>query len=313
MGLSIQYRFTSVACEFAAVDVDAGVIRGVSVISVGPAKGHALNIDMTTLEQVKACAETYTNGLKVKMDHAGDAGDIIGFLSGFRIEGDKLLADLTLLKSSRFREYVLELATTIPDTFGLSIAFSGPVETKDKQRMARCAEIYSADLVSEPAANPTGLFEAKPATTSGDNLEQKQTKPIIKMEDPKKEDPIAALTAALAALSARLSKLETPEAPVVPEDKPEEMAAKLAQVAELAAENALKKFAAKLGTPPAAPSAEAKTPESKDTPKAFEVLVREHAKYGEDKQFAISDAVTKHPKAHAEYLERVRGGEVILF
>jgi len=311
MGEPTKIRFELRASEFAAVDAEAGIIRGVSVIAIGAAKGHGIEIDLTTLEQVKTCAETYANGLKVKMTHDGDAGDIVGFLSAFRIEGDKLLADLTLLKSSRFRDYVLELAATIPDTFGLSIAFSGPVETKGKTRLARCAEIYSADLVSEPAANPTGLFEAKPATTSGDKPEQKPNQ-ITKMEDDKKEDPIAALAAVVAALSARLSKLETPDAPAA--EKPAEDAdAKLSRVADEAAQNAFKLFAAKFGTPPAAPSAEGKAPEKNETPKKFEELVRSHPKYSENKTFAIGEMVAAHPQAHADYVGRCKSGEVILF
>jgi len=150
----------------AGIDAGRGVIRGVSVITAGTAKGHGIQVDLTTLAQVKACAETYANGLKVKMNHAGGAEDIVGFLSAFRIEGDKLLADLTLLKSSKHREYVLEIAQTIPDTFGLSIAFSGPTESRGEMRFARCSEIYSADLVSEPAANPTGLFSKSKTTGS---------------------------------------------------------------------------------------------------------------------------------------------------
>lgn len=145
----------------AKIDVGKGIIYGVSVITSGTAKGHGVQVDAMTLEQVKACAETYARGLKVKMTHQGDAGDIVGFLTDFRIAGCKLLADLTLLKTSRFRDYVLEVAETIPDTIGLSIAFSGPTETIGELRFARCTEIYSADLVSEPAANPTGLFSTR--------------------------------------------------------------------------------------------------------------------------------------------------------
>jgi hypothetical protein len=303
MGEPTHARFELRMSEFAAVDAAAGVIRGVSVISIGEAKGHGLQIDRTTLEQVQACAKSYQNGLKVKMSHGGDAGDIVGFLSAFRIEGDKLLADLTLLKSSRFRDYVIELASTIPDTFGLSIAFSGPVETKDKTRFARCAEIYSADLVSEPAANPTGLFEAKPAPASSDKPDENKNKTTITMEQ---KEQLAALQATIDALSARLARLETPA-------KPEDLTAKFEQVAELAAEKTFKAFAAKFGTPAAAPSAEA-TPPAPVAAKTFEVLVREHKDYKDNKQFAITDTVAKHAKEHADYLARVhKGGDVIVF
>lgn len=140
------------------IDASSGVITGVSVITVGAAKGHGVYVDATTLQQVKECAEKYTGGVKVKMNHSGGAGDIIGYLQKFRIDGKKLIADFFLLRASPHRAYVLEIAKTIPDTFGLSISFSGPREKRGEQSFARCTEIYSADLVSEPAANPSGLF-----------------------------------------------------------------------------------------------------------------------------------------------------------
>jgi cytochrome c556 len=313
---AVNTRFYLRATQFAAIDADAGVIRGVSVIAIGEARGHDVEIDATTLQQVKTCAETYANGLKVKMSHAGDAGDIIGYLSNFRIEGDKLFADLTLLKSSRFRDYVVELAETIPDTFGLSIAFSGPIETKEKTRLARCTEIYSADLVSEPAANPTGLFEAKPAPNSGDNPDQKlNNKTKTQMADTtteEKPDAMSALAAAVTALSERLSKLESNFPTDDNKGEDAEMSAKLEQVAELSAEKALKLFAAKLGTAPTAPSSEAKRP-ADEGEKKFEEIVRSHPKYSENKALAIAETVATQPKAHAAYLDRCKSGEVIMF
>lgn len=156
-----------------SIDTTAGVIYGVSVITEGEAKGHGLKIDSTTLSQVKATAANFAGGLKVKMNHSGGAGDIIGFLKNFRIAGKKLVADLHLLKASPHRQYVLEIAESIPDTFGLSIAFSGVPESVSGTRFARCSEIYSADLVSEPAANPTGLFSAKSGQTFEEICAQK--------------------------------------------------------------------------------------------------------------------------------------------
>ena len=54
-----------------AIDAEAGVIRGVSLITKGPALGHGVMIDEKTLEQVKKAAEQYAGGLKVKLDHSG--------------------------------------------------------------------------------------------------------------------------------------------------------------------------------------------------------------------------------------------------
>lgn len=111
------------------------------------------------LDQLKACAETYAGGLKVKLDHSGGAGDIVGAIRNFRIDGNQLRGDLHLLTSSARRAYVLELASTMPGSFGLSVSFSGPTQLgQDGQSYARCTEIYSCDLVNEPAANPGGLF-----------------------------------------------------------------------------------------------------------------------------------------------------------
>ena len=77
-----------------AVDRDAGMLRGVSVITEGEAKGHALQIDAKTLEQVKACAETYADGLRVKMDHHTGIDAMVGVLKNFSIDGAQLRADM---------------------------------------------------------------------------------------------------------------------------------------------------------------------------------------------------------------------------
>ena len=303
------FRFSAHLAAFAAIDASAGVIRGVSVITEGDAKGHGMRVDATTLEQVKACAAEYRGGLKVKMTHQGDAGDIVGYLTAFRIEGEKLLADLHLLKTSPHREYLLELAATIPDTFGLSISFAGPVEERDGQAFARCTEIYSADVVSEPAANPTGLFSVTPTPAPAD---AGQPQPTHSMED-KKPDPMAELKAAVDSLTARLSKLESAAAPAAPApDAEKEMSAKLEKVAELAAQNALKTFAAQFGTPPTAPSA-AKDVEPKKTEKKFEELVREHPDYSKSKKSALAAVIKANPAAYADYNQRVKSGEVIMF
>ena len=243
------------------IDAEAGVIRGVSLISEGPALGHGVMVDARTLQQVKAAAEQYEGGLKVKLDHNSGAGDIIGYVDGLRIEGKKLLGDLNLLKNSPHRGYVLEIAEKIPDTFGLSIAFSGPVEMSgDKKTMLqRCSEIYSVDLVSEPAANAEGLFERRMKsfqTESGTTPEEAKTKNKIAMNDDVKKEIAGMIESAMMAMGERLSKLEAgmPK----PEDKPAAMSAKNDEVqlaAKQAAEAALKEFAKTIGAPaaPAAP------------------------------------------------------------
>lgn len=150
-------------------------IEGVSVLTTGMAKGHKLQIDHTTLEQVMECANSFKSGVKVNENHGAGIGDIVGKLTNFRIDesGEKLLADLTFLKSRKDRaDYYLDLAREIPESFGISISFSGQSDDSGSEfELARCQELYSADLVQHPAANPTGLFSADSVCVSVDKKE----------------------------------------------------------------------------------------------------------------------------------------------
>ena len=177
------------------------IIEGVSIISVGEAKGHGLFVDDITLQEVKACAESYAGGVKVNLDHGAGIKDIVGFCDNFRIVGGKLVADLNLLETAEKRAYVLEIASRMPDTFGISIAFSGPVREKDGRSFASCTELYSADLVQTPAANPTGLFSftAKSVDTSAKEMIDDKNK----MEDSEED------TVSISDIIERLSALET--------------------------------------------------------------------------------------------------------
>jgi len=137
----------------------AAIVSDVSVITTGEAKGHNVLIDGTTLRQVKACLDSKPSGAKVKCDHWTGFSNIVGTLRDARISGDRVRADLHLLKEHDKRDLILELAEAQPDTFGFSIAFVGSREKgKDGNQYARVSQLKSVDLVDEPAANPTGLF-----------------------------------------------------------------------------------------------------------------------------------------------------------
>ena len=167
-----QHTYESKTAFFPSkIDKEMGIIRGVAMMTVGPAIGHTYKsddgkvyevfIDQTTLEQIKACAETYKGGVKVKADHKSGIFAVTGYLRDFRIEADVLRADLYVLSTDENRDKLLEMAATIPDTFGLSVFTVGPYEVKNGIALDRCVEILSCDLVTEPAANPAGLFERK--------------------------------------------------------------------------------------------------------------------------------------------------------
>ena len=304
------------AASAGVIDAQTGIIRGVSLITKGPALGHGVMIDSTTLEQVKKAAEQYAGGLKVKLDHSGGAGDIVGYIDTLRIEGEKLLGDLHLLESSVHRAYILEIAERIPDTFGLSIAFSGPSEkSADKlTTLQRCSEIYSVDLVSEPAAN-AGLFARKLKQLQSDESEQPEAKIEIElpMNDEMKKAIEGMIQSAMMSMNDKLAKLEAALPPPV-EEKPAAMSAQTEVVqlaANAAALAAVKEFAKSFGAP-AAPIASAEAPKPAAQAQKFEDVVAAKAtELKGDKSSAISFAVKNHAELYAAYRARVQGGELV--
>ena len=303
------------AASTGAIDAEAGVIRGVSLITKGPALGHGVMIDDKTLEQVKTAAEQYAGGLKVKLDHASGAGDIIGYIDTLRIDGEKLLGDMHLLQNSPHRDYILEIAQRIPDTFGLSIAFSGPSEkSADKlTTLQRCSEIYSVDLVSEPAANPSGFFARKLKLQIAE-VEQPSAEIEIKL--PMNEEMIkqieGMIQSAMMSMHDKLAKLESALPPI--EEKPAAMSAQN-EVVQLAANTAalaaVKEFAKSFGAP-AAPVASAEAPKPVVQAQKFEEIVAAKAlELKGDKSAAISFAIKNHADLYVAYRARVQGGEIV--
>jgi hypothetical protein len=153
------------------VDREAGIIRGAAVITGGvTARGHDLEVDDKTLEQIVTCGNT-KGRVQVKLNHKDPQAlqSICGYLEGFRREGDKVVADWHLLKSHEEYDKLMERAERMPDCFGLSAAFAGPPKgekLKSGKAAARCEELLAVDCVAMPAANPQGLFEAKLATVN---------------------------------------------------------------------------------------------------------------------------------------------------
>lgn len=301
-----------------AIDAEAGVIRGVSLITKGPALGHGVMIDEKTLEQVKKAAEQYAGGLKVKLDHSGGAGDIVGYIDALRIDGDKLLGDLHLLQSSPHRSYILEIAQRIPDTFGLSIAFSGPSEKSADglKTLQRCSEIYSVDLVSEPAANPSGFFARKLKELQEGEVGQDEAK--IKMEypmnDEMKKEIEGMIQSAMMAMGDRVAKLESAIPSEKEEDKPAAMSAQNEAVqlaANAAALAAIKEFSKSFGAP-SAPVASAEVSAPAVAAQKFEdVVAAKSVELKGDKSAAIAFSIKNHSDLYVAYRSRVQAGEII--
>jgi hypothetical protein len=210
-------QFSSIATR-QSVDAKEGIIRGVSVVTEGEATGHNLFIDSTTIKQVFDTASAYAGGLKVKVNHGKALESIVGVLKNFAIDGKQLRADLHLLKSSSEHAKIIEMAETMPEAFGLSLSFSNHPEEIEGKQFARCAEIYSADLVDSPAANPSGLFskqnqtnimsnasDAAPSTAelAAEIAELKKALEAVKPTD------LSAVTADIAAAKTELATLMT--------------------------------------------------------------------------------------------------------
>lgn len=175
------------------VDREKGIIYGYSVAKLGPARGHNVELDETTLSQIVELGNKSKSGIKSRFDHPNASntsmGTFLGRSHGFRRDGDYVRADLYLSEAARespqgnLYDYTLLLAEKDPTAFGASIVFEGKAEqrlnedgtvTRDMKgealpRLARVEKLWAADVVDDPAANPDGLF------ASEDSLATKMT------------------------------------------------------------------------------------------------------------------------------------------
>jgi len=136
----------------------ANKLSNVSILTIGEAKGHNLLIDQKSLEQALEVANSMKR-IKVTMGHGAEVSGILGYIDGFRIEGERLMGDLTLFNTNE-AQFVQHLAQVLPEGFGLSLTFSGVPEEIAGDRFARVDEIFDISVVSSPAANSAGLFSA---------------------------------------------------------------------------------------------------------------------------------------------------------
>ena len=136
----------------------ANKLNSVSILTVGEARGHNLKIDQTSLEQALKVAQSMKR-IKVTMGHGAPVTGILGYIDNFSIKGDRLLGDLNLFNTNE-AQFVEQLAQVLPEGFGISLTFSGVPEIMGSERFARVTEIYDCSIVSEPAANPAGMFSA---------------------------------------------------------------------------------------------------------------------------------------------------------
>lgn len=178
------------------IDLENDEIRGYSVITRGEARGHGMWIDSEMLQQVNDAGEAAARGIKSRYGHPGMSGDALGTALGrttnFRIEGDRVLADLKFFKAAHsapgkgdLPAYIMGLADEDSEAFGASIVFERDLDAESEFFQAnkdpkkgfvspdekneknlphvRLKELRASDVVDSPAANPGGFFSEEGA------------------------------------------------------------------------------------------------------------------------------------------------------
>ena len=163
----------------ANIDRENGIIQGVTIARVGPAKGHGGFIDRTFLLQIVDNAASKPAGIKARFGHpnmcSSALGTYLGRFKNYSYSSDKVNADLFLDNTARntpggdLFTYVLDMAEQNPDMFGASIVFEiadsvfleEEVEgEKVKKEYFRLRDLRATDIVDEPAAT-NGLFSVR--------------------------------------------------------------------------------------------------------------------------------------------------------
>jgi len=166
------------------VNHEKGIIEGVSVCTVGEAKGHGVNLDSEFIRTVAEMGGAKKHGLKARFGHPNMCstalGTFIGRFKNFAVDGDQVRADLFLSNEAKetphgnLYDYVLGMAKNEPDVFGTSIVFTpGRTYRRDEEGnkvivesfdagtdepvFVECDALHACDAVDEPAANE-GLF-----------------------------------------------------------------------------------------------------------------------------------------------------------
>jgi hypothetical protein len=153
------------------VDRDNHVIRGVSLMRIGPAKTHDMDVDEMTLQQ--ALAMIPPSGLKAKLNHRDATGilSINGKFKNPRISDGRLRADWHLNPDLDTTARVEALATHQPEDAGISLTCFTRKERIDGKNYMRITGVKSADLVDDPAVNESMFSELSFSEPRPDHLQ----------------------------------------------------------------------------------------------------------------------------------------------
>lgn len=156
------------------VDAAAGIIRGVSIMSVGPATGHGFDIDAATLDTLITAFNALDDPPRAHFTH-GDwdtdpAEIVVGRAHNLRRDGDRVRGDMhvaqyaNLSPRGKLRDFLLAVAAEDPGAIGISIVAAFDFERQYDSRgevervLARTKFLHAVDFVGDPAANRNGLL-----------------------------------------------------------------------------------------------------------------------------------------------------------
>jgi hypothetical protein len=166
------------------IDRENGVIRNIVLAQVGEAKGHGVHLNQTFLEKLVAQGNDRKE-VSTRLGHptACDTamGKQVGFYHNFKVEGDKAIADLKVLKAAKnspsggnVYDWIFDMAEERPEHIMNSIVFSSDggfqldedgkeveieqnwwgydAQFEDEPIFIRLKEFVKSDLVEDGAA-----------------------------------------------------------------------------------------------------------------------------------------------------------------
>jgi hypothetical protein len=180
--MSEQFFFQTKRVETSDIGVDheRKALTGVIVAEVGEAKGHGIDLDETTLDQIVQFGNASRKGPKVRFTHPNfcrdGLSDYLGRTKNFRRDGNKVRADVFLgppaFKTPNSNvsngDFILSLAEHDPEAFGASMAcYAIHEERKDDdgkpiagaKPLLRLTGLPAVDMVGDPAAT-SALFSS---------------------------------------------------------------------------------------------------------------------------------------------------------
>ena len=180
------------------VDREKGIVRNLSIISMGVAKGHGFHIDKQFAQEVHDAINAESKGSKSRFGHpqilADGTGKVMGRIKNASFDGDKVRADLHLGEYAKnlpglgnVWDYVLGLAEGDPEAHGMSISFVPSEFRQDFDeglQYPSLGRLIAVDFVDDPAANSDGMLSEPKKTLDPGNSDRSKTMP----QDDQKQD-----------------------------------------------------------------------------------------------------------------------------